>query len=114
MQSPLSNVPYDVAILCIASYDFVHGYPEAVLRGVRPRHVLLAHYEDFFSKSEERWHFVPLLSGKKAARFITRMLATHAIAGGLAAETTKPVCGAAGDGWTMPVPGEQVLFRAAP
>ncbi|HKO58067.1 MAG TPA: MBL fold metallo-hydrolase [Thermoanaerobaculia bacterium] len=104
------GMPYDVAILTIASYHHVHGYPEAVLRAIRPRHVLLTHYEDFFSKSEGRWHFVALLTEARAKRFVERMLQTGAIEGGL--EPEQPVCGAAGIGWTMPVPGEQARFRA--
>ena len=106
----LDGIPYDIAILCIASFDHVQGYPEAVLRTVRPRYVLLTHYEDFFSKLEGRWRFVALLTDTKAERFVERMLKTDAIVGGLAPET--PVCGATGVGWSMPVPGEQARFRA--
>lgn len=104
------GIPFDVAILCIASYHLVDGYPELVLAGTHPRYVVISHYEDFFSKSEGRWRFVPLLSGAGAKRFVTRMLATHAIANDLA--SSKNVCGATGDGWSMPVPGEQLLFTA--
>jgi len=104
------GVPYDVAILTVASYFHVHGYPEAVLAGVRPRYALLTHYEDFFSKSEGRWRFVALLSAKKAKRFVERAVSSGTISGELAPE--PPVCGAAGAGWTMPVPGEQMRFHA--
>lgn len=104
------GVPYDVAILCVASYDHVDGYPEALLRAIRPRHVLLTHYEDFFSKSEGQWHFVGLFTDAKAKRFVERMAATGAIQGGLT--PVQPVCGATGTGWTMPVPREQARFAA--
>lgn len=105
------GVAYDVAILCVASFDHVHGYPEALLRAIRPRHVLLTHYEDFFSKSEGRWHFVGLFTDAKAKRFVQRMIKSGAIGGGFKPE--PPVCGAAGAGWTMPVPREQARFRTS-
>ena len=104
------GIPFDVAILCIASYHLVRGYPELVLAGTHPRHVVISHYEDFFTKSEDRWRFVPLLGGAGAKRFVTRMMATHSIADDL--PSRKPVCGAAGAGWSMPIPGEQLLFAA--
>ena len=115
-ESPLGvpapdGIPFDVAILCVASYDHVHGYPETLLRAIRPRHVLLTHYEDFFSKAEGHWRFVGLFTERKAQRFVERLVGTGAVTGGLA--PVEPVCGAKGTGWTMPVPGEQARFVTA-
>jgi len=38
----------DVAILCVASYHEVEDYPKNLLDSLKPRHVLLGHWEDFF------------------------------------------------------------------
>jgi L-ascorbate metabolism protein UlaG (beta-lactamase superfamily) len=97
---------YDLAILTIASFLHVRGYPEQLIAAIQPRHVLLTHYENFFSKNEGQWRFVTLLTPGRVRTFIDRM---KLVGGDLQPE--KPVCGAAGAGWTMPVPGEQARFR---
>lgn len=38
----------DVAILCVASHDNVEEYPQRLLGRVKPRHLILGHWEDFF------------------------------------------------------------------
>lgn len=43
-----SGHPADVAILVPATFDQVDWHPEALIENLRPRHVLLAHWEDFF------------------------------------------------------------------
>jgi hypothetical protein len=45
---PDGLAPVDVAIVVPATYAEVSWQPEAVLGNVRPRHVLLGHWEDFF------------------------------------------------------------------
>lgn len=59
-QDSASNPPYgfpplmpdgkrvDVAIMCAASTDQVVGYPDALLRYIQPRLLLIGHWEDFF------------------------------------------------------------------
>jgi len=101
--------PYDLAIICMASFDFVKLYPSALLGAIKPRHVVLSHYENFFSKSEGRWEFVPLLTDAKAARFMRILRDSHAVTNPL--PPTNKVCGPSTREWTMPVPGEQMLFR---
>jgi hypothetical protein len=101
--------PYDLAILCMASYDFVKQYPAKLLAAIKPRHVVLSHYEDFFSKSEGRWRFVPLLTDAKAARFLRELRDSHVVTDPL--PPTNKVCGPATREWTMPVPAEQMLFQ---
>jgi hypothetical protein len=105
----IDSLPYDLAILCMSSYDMVHGYPESVIGAIHPAHVVIAHYEDFFSRTDDHWHFVPLLRDRKALRFIQRMRsATTTLA---FQPPIKSVCGASAPDFTMPVVGEQMLFR---
>jgi hypothetical protein len=102
--------PVDLAVVCMASYDFVDGYPEALLRALQPRHVLVSHFDDFFEKQDGSWTFVSLLSDKKANEFMRRMrdALLHA--------TTPPrppatvVCGPMTERWSMPVPGWPLYF----
>jgi L-ascorbate metabolism protein UlaG (beta-lactamase superfamily) len=105
----LTEHPYDLAIICMASYDFVDEYPRALLSKITPRHVILSHYENFFSKSERRWEFVPLLTDAKAGTFMRDLRNGHTITKPL--PPTNKVCGPSTREWTMPVPGEQMLFH---
>jgi hypothetical protein len=41
--------PVDVAILVPATYEQVEWHPEAVVENLRPRRILLGHWEDFFT-----------------------------------------------------------------
>lgn len=45
---------FDLAIICVGG-DFrrLEGHPSALLRTVRPRYVLLAHWEDFFTTQQQ-------------------------------------------------------------
>lgn len=40
--------PIDVAIICVGNHEEARDYPSALLAALRPRHVVLAHWEDFF------------------------------------------------------------------
>ena len=46
----IDSHPVDVALLCVASFDEVPRYPEELMAALKPRHVVLAHWENFFSK----------------------------------------------------------------
>lgn len=43
----------DAAILTVASFQEVADYPDALLRYLRPRYVLLGHWEDFFTAPDK-------------------------------------------------------------
>ena len=45
--------PVDVAIFVPATYDQVDWHPEAFVDNLRPKHVLLGHWEDFFVPIDE-------------------------------------------------------------
>jgi len=104
---------YDLAVLCIASYDMVKRgkQPEAILQALAPRHVLVTHYDDFFRRQDLPVRFVALLTDEKVDRYL------RAIDGSLAtvpaAPPVDPVCGPSGPHWTMPLPGEWMRFRPA-
>lgn len=38
----------DVAIICVGNYDRVDAYPQALIRQLDPRIIVLSHWEDFF------------------------------------------------------------------
>lgn len=45
---PESEMPVDVAILCVPGWDGADRYPKEILGRLRARHVVLAHFDDFF------------------------------------------------------------------
>jgi L-ascorbate metabolism protein UlaG (beta-lactamase superfamily) len=106
--------PYDLAVLCIASYDKVERGPQpaSILAALRPRHVLVTHYDDFFRSQDRPVRFVALLTDGKADRYLRAVneALPDAPAG---AGPLRPVCGASGPRWTMPLPGAGVFFSPA-
>jgi hypothetical protein len=99
---------FDLAVLCMASYQFVHRHPESILGHLQPRHVLVTHYEDFFSDTRKSVRFVfPLTSGA-ADRFLVRT--KTALAGWARKGPEGTVCGPSSQDFTMPMPGEWMRF----
>lgn len=49
----MENRPADVAIFVPATFDQVDWYPEALVENLRPRWVLLGHWEDFFAPPDD-------------------------------------------------------------
>lgn len=102
---------YDLAVLCMASYQFVRRHPESILGRLRPHHVLVTHFEDFFRAAGKAFRFVFPLSDRAANGFLRR---TRDALGETETEPRGPdatVCGAGSPGWTMPMPGEWLRFR---
>jgi hypothetical protein len=91
-----SGTRVDVAILCVASFEQVHGYPEAIINRTRPRVVLLGHWENFFHRPEPEPCPVPLTDTKQFAR---RLAAAVGEAG-------------TGSEWHAPLPG--AVLRLCP
>jgi hypothetical protein len=102
--------PVDLAVVCMASYDFVDGYPEALLRALQPRHVLASHFDDFFAPQDGAWTFVPLLSDRKANEFLRRVRDALKDAATPPRPPSTPVCGPMTERWSMPVPGWAMYF----
>lgn len=102
-QDAATNPPYgfhpqldakgvDVAILCVASFAEVKDYPEAIVRDMRPRHIVLAHWEDFFRAPNRPLAAVPPTNTKE---FVIRL------------ESALPES----SDWTTPVPGTTLRFE---
>lgn len=54
----LEHRPIDVAILCVPSWKNVDGYPARTLARLRPRNVVLCHYDNFFRDFEKEMEFL--------------------------------------------------------
>lgn len=55
----LAAKPVDVAIICGAAFQQVHGYPQQLLRETRPRSVVVGHWEDFIFRRPRTREDVP-------------------------------------------------------
>lgn len=86
--------PLVVALLCVASFDEVPHYPERLIDVLQPRHVVLAHWENFFTH-------------KRPARPLP-LLDTRSFAARLSAALPP------GAEWHTPVPGEALVRFCLP
>ena len=85
----------DLAILCVPGFNEVKGYPECVIKAIRPRFVLLAHWENFFRPRSDDPDDLKVLHGSDPKAFMDRM---------------KPVlCSDAG--YALPRPGAWFRFK---
>ena len=48
--APGDRKDVDVAIICAGNADYATAYPSLLLRELKPRHVIVGHWEDFFRK----------------------------------------------------------------
>lgn len=101
---------YDLAVLCMASFQFVKNHPGGILEALRPRHVLVTHYENFSRGPEKPLQFVTLLTNGGANRFLDRVRTS--VSDGGARGPTAEVCGPSSRVSTMPLPGEWLRFQA--
>lgn len=85
----------DSAILCVPSYAEVEEHPEAAVRSLRPDHIFLGHWEDFF----EDWTTAPDRSvrGTNLPAFQNRL--DHALG--------------PGPTWTLPSPGDVMRLQTS-
>ena len=102
---------YDLAVLTMAQWRWAKGnYPDDLLETLKPGHVLVSHWDNFFSKNEENFRFVGNLSDKSAAEYL-KLVDKHA---GDAGKPTNDVCGVKEDRYTVAVPGSSLLFKPRP
>jgi hypothetical protein len=66
--------PVDVAILCVASFNEVKWYPEGIVDRLKPRSVVLGHWESFFRSPAYRPKPVPLTNTVEFAQRLTAAL----------------------------------------
>ncbi|HUP42841.1 MAG TPA: hypothetical protein VM599_06485 [Thermoanaerobaculia bacterium] len=110
----LLDRPYDLAVVCMASAHLVRPYPAGLVEAIRPRHVLVTHYDDFFRPWEQRRGFVSLLSRRRAEAFLRRVEGALPALGTAPPATAAATCGPSAPGWTMPLVGEWIAFRPSP
>ena len=53
-----------LALITAANFDRVKDNPETLLSLLRPQHVLLGHWEDFFRSPEKSWRLVRGIDGR--------------------------------------------------
>lgn len=82
--------PVDVAIICAGNYGYATDYPTALLKELRPRHVIVGHWEDFFR---------PPVPSFQAIRFTD----TYRLAARLQ-EMQQ-------DAWVTPEPRTRIVYR---
>lgn len=75
----IAHRPVDVAILCVPGWDNVDGYPEEILVRLRPKHVVLCHYDDFFQDPDAEMRFLFHADTEEFLREAQRVLKKHAI-----------------------------------
>ena len=76
--SPQFNAPadrkqVDLCIMCVAAFEQVKHYPETIIRELKPRYVILGHWENFFASwtdDPKRLRHVPFTDPR---RFIKRL-----------------------------------------
>ena len=65
--------PVDVAVLVPATFEEVAWHPEAIVANLRPRRILLGHWEDFFRPLGGEAHPVPLTDLAEFERRLERV-----------------------------------------
>ena len=108
--SPLGQTTgdFDLAILTIAQWNRARDYPRDLLSVLRPRHVLISHWDNFFGEATQTAKSIPLLSTKSVNRF-AKIVETQVTTTG--AGPVSPVCGQTTEKWTMPAPASTMLFN---
>ena len=107
--SPLGQTTgdFDLAILTIAQWQWAKDYPRDLLSVLRPRHVLVSHWDNFFKETSQQSRAVPFLTEESVKRF-THMIEDHVTT--IDAGPVTPVCGDKREKWTMPAPASSMLF----
>jgi hypothetical protein len=56
---PAESAPWDLAIVCAGSFREARGYPAGIVGALRPRQVLVGHWEDFFRPQTQALRLIP-------------------------------------------------------
>ena len=107
--SPLGQTTgdFDLAIMTMAQWRWVRDYPRDLLLTLKPRHVVISHWDDFMRKDEKTAKFIPTMLKRDLNKFLG-IVNEH-----VAEEYAGPsntVCGVETPKWTMPVIGSSLLF----
>ena len=82
----------DVAIVTVAGFGQTKEYPEGIIQELKPRHVVLVHWEDFFRDPEKPPKVLRATNLKRFIRRLERVLPSDA-------------------DWTMAKPGVELEFN---
>lgn len=99
---------FDLAILTIAQWNWARDYPRDLLSVLRPRHVVISHWDNFFKEASQTSRAVPFLTTKSVDRF-KKIVEPY-----VTAEDGGPVgdvCGEKDRRWTMPAPMSTMFFN---
>jgi hypothetical protein len=89
----LADRTVDLAILCAATSSNVKATPDSLLRILKPKGVIITHWESFFR---------PALRPKRLSRATDMRMFVRSLRRAL-----QPPAG-----WAMPIPGQTIRFRA--
>lgn len=64
----------DLAIVTVASFHEVRDYPEWLVRDLHPKHILLSHWEDFFTSSDMEERTVRLTNVRTFLNRLTKVV----------------------------------------
>lgn len=70
---PPDQRPVDLAIVCMPGFDQVEGYPEAIMKRLKPRAVVIIHWENFFALLPDDPHGLRIVPTVNADRFLARL-----------------------------------------
>lgn len=90
----LKDKKIDLMVLCVASFEYVKKYPQSILTTHRPKYVLGAHWEDFFTE------YFPKTGNRKSVR-LTNVLKFY----------KRMKCIDYGDKWNMAEPLVKMKFE---
>ena len=99
--SLVTTAPVDVAVLVPATFEEVAWHPEAIVANLRPRRILLGHWEDFFQPVGGESEPVPLSDLPEFERRLGRVFGGEVIRPEPFTEITVP----ASDGSSRLRPG---------
>jgi L-ascorbate metabolism protein UlaG (beta-lactamase superfamily) len=108
--SPLGQTTgrFDLAILTIAQWHWARDYPRDLLSVLRPDHVVISHWDNFFTEATQTSRAIPFLTTKKVSGF-TDIVDTYVTT--TDAGPVSEVCGKKSEKWTMPAPASTMLFN---
>ena len=73
--NPQDQRPVDLAIVCMPGFDQVENYPDAIVSTLKPRFVVIIHWEDFFALLPDDPKDLRLVPNQNAESFLERLRA---------------------------------------
>lgn len=113
----------DLAVLCMPGRETLPAdlelYPTGILKNTRAHHALVIHYEDFFRPIQKlgEWSSVqllPTLAGGKSSDFLGAVFDAITDARPGPCQHPERVQGLCSRAYTVPLPGEWLVFEAEP